>query len=139
MRFAQTRRLITAAAFVPLIGSTLSTPLYANELDGAWANERAMCKKMFARTNGKARLVKNADFYGSGFVIDGNTIYAKDATCKITSLAKKGDNVRIVASWATDVMVSKTEFNAVFGQDGRLTRSFPAMPEMSLDYFRCDF
>jgi hypothetical protein len=36
-------------------------------------------------------------------------------------------------------MLSDTRFALTLGPDGRLTRSFPGMPEMSLDYFRCSF
>ena len=133
-------RMITRLASI-LLGVTfvLSAPVTAAEFDGAWINDRDSCSKVFTNNGGKLGLAQNADFYGSGFVIDGNTIRGKSATCKIKSTSKKGNKVRISAACATDVMLSETNFDLELGADGRLTRSFPGMPEMTMDYFRCDF
>ncbi len=139
MNSAKLRRVAIAANFALVLVPTWSIASCAGELDGAWANERAMCDKMFANENGRARLVKNADFYGSGFVIERETIYGKGATCKIRSITKNRNNIHILATCATDVMVSNTQFDAALGTDGRLTRSFAGMPEMTLDYYRCEF
>jgi hypothetical protein len=133
-------RIITRLASI-LLGVTFvfSAPVIAAELDGAWTNDRDSCGKVFTNSGGKIGLSQNADFYGSGFVIDGNTIRGKSATCKIKSTSKKGNKLRISAACATDVMLSDTHFDLELGADGRLTRSFPGMPEMTMDYFRCDF
>jgi hypothetical protein len=128
-----------SAAFAPLmlLAQALASP--AAELDGAWINDRDVCEKVFTHKDGKIVLAQTADFYGSGFVIDGNDIRGKAALCKIRSMTKKDNKIRISASCATDVMVSSTQFDVTIGPDGRLTRSFPGMPEMTMDYFRCDF
>ena len=120
-------------------GPLLPQPSMAAELDGAWTNDRDVCTKVFTRTGGKLGMSQTADFYGSGFVIDGTTIRGKSATCKIKSMSKEGDKIRVSATCASDMMLSDTQFDLTLGADGRLTRSFRGMPEMSMDYFRCAF
>jgi hypothetical protein len=127
------------AAFSVALSSGLTPAAHAADLNGAWTNDRDNCGKVFMKNGDKIGLSANADFYGSGFVIDGNTIRGKAATCKIKSMSQKGDRIAISATCATDVMLSDTRFALTLGPDGRLTRSFPGMPEMSLDYFRCSF
>ncbi len=125
--------LILGAVSVALSG-VAST---AADINGAWTNDRENCAKVFTTQGGKTVLTTNADFYGSGFVIDGNIIRGKSATCKIKSMSQKGNKIAISASCATDVMMGDTRFSLILGDDGRLTRSFPGMPEMTMDYFRC--
>jgi len=139
MRSARRAFLTARLAAVALAASVALSQAVAAELDGAWTNDRQLCDKVFSNSGGKVSLSQNADFYGSGFVIDGNTIRGKSATCKIKSMTKTNNKIRISATCATDVMVSDTNFDVEIGADGRLTRSFPGMPEMTMDYFRCDF
>jgi hypothetical protein len=126
---------------VSAIGAALSAgpQAQAADLNGAWTNDLDSCGKVFTHQGGKIGMSTNADFYGSGFVIDGNVIRGKSATCRIRSMSQNGDAITISAACATDVMVSDTQFSLVLGADGRLTRSFPGMPEMTMDYFRCKF
>ncbi len=116
---------------------TFSEPARSAELDGAWANDKDACGMMFTRTGGKVSLARNADFYGSGFVIGGNTIRGKTVICKIRSKTQKGDKIHISATCGTDIMLSDTQFDLKIGADGELIRSFPGMPEMTLSYHRC--
>ncbi len=124
-----------------IFGSSLlvSQALRAAELDGAWTNDKAVCDKIFVQNGGKIVFSENGDFYGSGFVIDGRTIRGRAATCKIKSMSKRGNRIHIGATCATDVMLSDTQFDLTVGVDGKLTRSFPGMPEMTMDYQRCTF
>ena len=82
---------LIASIFVAAFGLTSAQ---AGEFDGAWANDKDSCEKMFTQTNGSIVLTKNADFYGSGFIIDGATIRGKSATCKIKSTTKNQNKVR---------------------------------------------
>lgn len=119
------------------VSSGMAASARAADLDGAWTNDRDNCAKVFTKQGDKITLSTNADFYGSGFVIDGNIIRGKSAICKIKSMSQKGNKIAISAACATDVMLSDTRFSVTLGPDGRLTRSFPGMPEMTMDYFRC--
>jgi hypothetical protein len=110
---------------------------FSAELDGAWTTDKENCNSIFTTSNGKTVFSSQADLYGSGFIIDGTTIRGRAATCKVKSMTKRGDRIHISASCATDIMLSNTEFDLTSGSDGKLTRSFRGMPEMSLDYYRC--
>jgi hypothetical protein len=128
------------AVFTALTGGLLIAQVsLAAELDGAWTNDKEVCEKIFTQSGGKMVFAKDADFYGSGFVIDGSIIRGKAATCKIKSMSKRGSRIHIAATCATDIMLSDTQFDLSLGQDGRLTRSFPGMPEITMDYQRCTF
>ncbi len=131
--------LIASSIICAALCNGLSPSARAAEFDGAWTNDLNMCGKVFAKKENKIVFSSNANFYGSGFVIDGNTIRGKAATCEIRSMSRKSNKITILASCATDVMLSDTRFVLALGADGRLTRSFPGMPEMTMDYFRCDF
>ena len=135
----RTSCLVIAAAVSACLSSACIPSAQAADLNGAWTNDRDNCGKVFIKQGDKIVLSSNADFYGSGFVIDGNTIRGKSATCKIKSMSQKGSKIAISASCATDVMLSDTRFSLTVGADGRLTRSFAGMPEMTMDYFRCSF
>ncbi len=134
-----------SAAFAIIIAALFGTgllglqDLHAAELDGAWTNDKAVCDKIFFQNDGKIVFSDKADFYGSGFVIDGRTIRGKAATCKIKSMSKRGNRIHIAATCATDVILTDSQFDLTVGADGKLTRSFPGMPEMTMEYQRCTF
>ena len=134
---------LRSAAFTIVLalasGFLTSQAAHAGELDGAWTNDKDACEGVFTQTGGKIVFAKNADFYGSGFVIDGKIIRGKAATCKIKSMSKRGNRIHIAAACATDIMLSDTQFDLTLGQDGSLTRSFPGMPEINMTYQRCAF
>jgi hypothetical protein len=120
-------------------GFLTSQASHAAELDGAWTNNKEVCEQVFTQKDGKTVFSENADFYGSGFVIDGPIIRGKSATCKIKSMTKRGNRIHIAARCATDIMLSNTQFDLTLGTEGKLTRSFPGMPEVTVDYQRCTF
>ncbi len=138
---AASRSATFASIVASIFGSSLlvSQALCAAELDGAWTNDKAVCDKIFVENGGKIVFSDKAEFYGSGFVIDGRTIRGKAATCKIKSMSKRGNRIHIAATCATDVMLSDSQFDLTVGADGKLTRSFPRMPEMTMEYQRCTF
>ncbi len=130
---------ILLAVLAALGSGFLISASHAAELDGAWTNDKEACEKVFTQTDGKIVFAKNADFYGSGFVIDGKIIRGKAATCKIKSMSKRGNRIHIAAACATDITLSDTQFDLTLGEDGSLTRSFPGMPEINMTYQRCTF
>jgi len=130
---------IALAAFALASGLLSPRISAAAELDGAWTNDKDSCERIFTRNGGKIVFAKDADFYGSGFVVDGRVLRGKAATCKIKSMSKRGNRIHIAATCATDIMLSDTQFDLTLGEDGRLTRSFPGMPEINMTYERCTF
>lgn len=127
------RRLLLICATALLFAA----PAHAINLNGAWANDASACDKVFARKGGKISVSKNADSYGSGFVIDGNRIRGKVASCTITSRKEDGATVQLIAACSTDVALSPTQFSLKVEDDNRITRLFPGIAEMSTPYVRC--
>lgn len=109
----------------------------AAELDGAWVSNPEACADVFVVKDGKTMLSNTADFYGSGFVINGSAIRGKIANCKITSRKQSGKNVDLQAACATDIMVSNNKFSLIWVDDNRIIRRFPGIPEMDATYHRC--
>ena len=92
---------------------------------------------MFVDRGGQTVLSEDSDLYGGGFVIDGNRITGKMARCTIKSRKQDGDTVHLLATCATDIMFSSTQFSLKLHDDGRLTRLFPGMDEIQINYHRC--
>jgi hypothetical protein len=109
----------------------------AFNLNGAWATNKDVCAKVFEQRSGKTYLSREADFYGSGFVVDGRVLRGKMAMCRITSQKDDGSTVRLQASCATDVMVSSNKIDFKIVDGGKLIRVVPGMPEMDTPYYRC--
>jgi hypothetical protein len=127
--------------YVPVVAAGLmclsAGSVIAANLDGAWATDASACKQIFTKKGKDIVLSREADFYGSGFVIDGATLRGKMATCKVTSRKEDGATVRFHATCATDISISKNEFDLKVVDDGKVMRSFPNFPEMDTPFYRC--
>ena len=109
------------------------------DLEGAWATDADNCAKVFVRRDGQAVLSEDSDLYGGGFTIQGNRITGKMARCSITSRKNDGDTVHLLASCATDIMLSRYQFSLKVRDQDRITRIFPGMEEIQINYQRCAF
>jgi hypothetical protein len=136
LKGAAGKLLYVAALSACLVGLPAGAALAAS-LDGAWATNASTCKQVFTKKGKDVVLAREADFYGSGFVIDGSTIRGKMATCKVTSRKEEGTTVRFSASCATDISISRNEFDLKILDDNKVMRSFPNFPEMDTPYYRC--
>jgi hypothetical protein len=126
------------SAILPLaFAMGLTATAAAHDLDGAWVTSIDSCDKVFVKKGRLTLLAPDADFYGSGFVVDGTTIRGKLATCRITSLRQDGQAVHIRAACATDIMLSNNEFVLTRVEGDKLVRAFPGIPEMDTPYYRC--
>jgi hypothetical protein len=108
-------------------------------LEGAWATDADNCAKVFVRKDGQAVLSEDSDIYGGGFTVQGNRIVGKMARCSITSRRNDGDTVHLLASCATDIMLSRYQFSLKVRDQDRITRIFPGMEEIQINYQRCVF
>jgi hypothetical protein len=124
--------LVAAACLLGTLG-----PVAAASIDGDWVTDLGACKKVFVKKGGQSYLARDADLYGSGFVISGTTIRGKLATCKITSLKEEGATVRVRAACATDIMLSDNQFELTMQGADKLVRAFPGVPEMDTPFYRC--
>ena len=121
------------------IVSALAADPQPIDLTGAWATDVDQCTKVFNRQGDKVTFSDMSDLYGGGFVIDKDHIIGKSARCTISSRRQEGDTLHLLASCATEIMFSKVQFSLKVVNDNSVTRLFPGMPDISMNYQRCRF
>ena len=131
--FTIARTFVASSAVFLLFGASA----YSFELNGAWADNPSICSKIFVKQNAKLVMTSDADNYGSGFVIDGNQVRGKIATCNIKSRKEEAGLVHLITSCSTDVALQTVQLSFKVDNDNRITRIFPGAPEMSFSYSRC--
>jgi hypothetical protein len=117
--------------------SFVSPAAHAVDLNGAWANDVAACDKIFEKKNNTVSMTRDSDMHGSGFIIDGNQIRGKVATCTVKSRKEDGAMLHLIASCSTDVALSTVEMSLKIDSENQITRVFPGIPEMQMPYVRC--
>ena len=125
--------LVISSAVFLLFGASA----HSIELNGAWANDPSICSKIFVKRDSKLVMTSDADNYGSGFVVDGNQVRGKIATCNIKSRKEEAGLVHLITSCSTDVALQTVQLSFKIDSDSRITRIFPGAPEMSVTYSRC--
>jgi hypothetical protein len=106
-------------------------------LNGTWANDREVCSKIFVKNGNTISFSDKADFYGSGFIINGNELIGKLGKCRVTSRKVQGAKVELSAECTTDIAFSSDKFALRVDGPDQITRFFPSMPDMEMQYFRC--
>ena len=71
------------------------------------------------------------------FIIDGDRIRGKAGTCTIKSRKEDGKSLELSAACASSVMTQDLRFSLTIIDDNNISRSFPEIPGMSLNYTRC--
>jgi hypothetical protein len=122
--------VLIAALFV-------SPAVKAADLNGAWANDVSICNKIFEKKDNTISMTRDSDMHGSGFIIAGNQIRGKVATCTIKSRKEDGSILQLVATCSTDVALSTVQFSLKIDNENQMTRVFPGIPEMAMPYVRC--
>jgi hypothetical protein len=111
----------------------------ALELTGAWAPNAEKCDKVFVR-RGRAKQIGFAEFssiHGGGFIIEADQVRGKFAKCKIKTRKEEGGSLNLVAACATDIMLSNIQFVLKVVDDDDITRVFPGIEGMEVQYHRC--
>jgi len=116
-----------------------SLPAYGINLNGAWAVDASTCDKIFVKKGNKISVAKNADLFGSGFVMEGNKIKGKMADCNIKARKEEAGALNLIVVCSTDIALSTVQFILRIDDDNKITRLFPGMPEMATTYVRCAF
>jgi len=131
-------RMMTLVAVMCALSptTTFAEPL---NLEGSWATDADNCSKVFVREGGRTVLSEDSDLFGGGFTVDGNRITGKMARCSITNRKDDGDTVHLLASCASDIMLSRYQFSLKVRDPNRITRIFPGMDDIQLNYQRCVF
>ena len=124
--------LVCAATMMLLSGSARAT-----DLNGVWASDKGVCDKVFLIKAGKTSFQRDADLHGSGFIIEGQRIRGRTATCKILRTKTEQALVHMIASCATDVMLSNIQLSVRVLERDKINRIFPGLEDMEMPFYRC--
>jgi hypothetical protein len=132
-------KVCRAKTGVLLLAASAMLPVEAQafDLSGAWATQAELCKFVFVKKDGKVAFAELSDLYGSGFVIDGNSIRGKAAQCTIQSRKEEGDSIELTAGCATSIMTQDARFPLKVLDNDNIVRMFPEIEGMTLRYARC--
>lgn len=106
-------------------------------LEGSWASDIEHCDKIFVRKGDRTVLSEDSDMYGGGFSIDGDRVTGKMARCVIKNRKDVGDTVHMLANCASDIMYSSVQLSVKVRDKDSITRIFPGMEEVQINYQRC--
>ena len=109
----------------------------ALDLNGPWATDANNCPKVFERKGSQLGFTDMSDVFGGGFIVDGDQIIGKFARCRIKARKDNGPDVNLIASCATDMMLSSVQFSLKELDSDSLVRLFPGMEDMEIRYHRC--
>jgi hypothetical protein len=119
------------------LGVLQSGGAQAFELTGAWASQDDLCKLVFTKKGNQVVFAEFSNLFGSGFIVDGSRIRGKTAQCTIKSKKQEGDGLELSAACATSIMNQSVRFNLKVIDENTLSRLFPEIPGMTLNYSRC--
>jgi hypothetical protein len=122
-----------------LIGALLALPAQAGAFDltGAWASGADQCGQVFKKSGSRVSFARDSEVHGAGFIADGKQLRGRAARCTIKSKNEVGGNVNLLAACATDIMLSSVQFSLKVVDDNKITRFFPGMDGMEVNYYRC--
>jgi hypothetical protein len=110
----------------------------AFDLDGAWATNVSVCDKIFGKTaQGSLFIKKDADTYGSGFIVRQSSIVGKIANCTIKKKKTEGTVTHVIASCSTDVALQTVQFSFEVKDENHIIRIYPGVEELNIAYGRC--
>lgn len=134
-----TRYLKLPAIVAALICTNIALSDQANafDLNGAWAGDADNCKQVFARKGTQWVFSENSDVYGSGFIIDGDQITGKNGRCRIKARKDTGALTNLIASCTSDIMSQSMQFSLKEVDANTMTRMFPGMDGMEINFSRC--
>ena len=128
---------LVGAAF--MLGSSVLSVAEARAIDltGAWASQADLCSQVFTRKDNTVVYAEFSELFGSGFIIDGERIRGRTGTCTIKSRKQEGNSLELSAACASSVMTQDLRFSLKIIDDNNISRSFPEISGMSLNYTRC--
>ena len=122
-----------------MLGSSVFSVAEARaiELSGAWATHADLCSQVFTKKDNRIVYAEFSELFGTGFIIDGDGIRGRAATCSIKSRKQEGDSLELSAACASSIMTQDVRFNLKIIDDNNISRSFPEIAGMSQSYTRC--
>ena len=131
--------LILALSMLVVAQLGFNLPAKAFDLDGAWATQADVCKKIFAKSGNTTSFTSDAESYGSGFIIEGNSIRGQAAKCTIKTRKEAGGLRHLIAICSTQIMIDQMQLSFKVDDDNKITRVFPGMEGFETSYVRCSF
>jgi hypothetical protein len=128
---------ITWSILLAISGGSFAFPVYAVDLNGAWATDSSVCAKVFVKEKDTVDFRKDSDLYGGGFIVEGNYIRGRGAKCEIKARNESDATIHLLASCSTEIMYSNMEFSMKVINDNQIVRIFPGLPDITLSYSRC--
>jgi hypothetical protein len=111
---------------------------WAFELDGAWTTNVSDCDKIFGKAGQGGLYIKgDADNYGSGFIVQKNSIVGKIAKCTIKTRKTDGPVTHLIATCSTDVALQTMQFSFKVSDENNIIRIYPGVEELNTKYGRC--
>jgi hypothetical protein len=114
-----------------------AVPAMAFDLDGAWTTTADICTKIFSRAGKVTSFAPDADDYGSGFIVEGNSIRGKTAKCTVKGRKEAGDVTHMIAVCSSGIMIDQTQLSFKVVDDNTIVRLFPGMEIFQVTYVRC--
>ena len=129
-------RLVGAAI---MLGSSIlcAAEARAIELTGAWATHEDLCSQVFTKKDNRVVYAEFSELFGSGFIIDGDRIIGRAGNCTIKSRKQEGNSLELSAACASSIMTQDVRFSLNIIDDDNISRSFPEISGMRLNYARC--
>ena len=124
--------LITASA---LFGTGVSA--HAFELNGAWTGRAEDCKRVFTKEGNTISFGKDSELYGTGFIVEGNTLTASGGKCSIKARKEDGSVRHLIAVCTTGIMVDQMQLTYRVVDDNKIIRLFPGMEGFETEFSRC--
>lgn len=120
-------------------GLLLTSPVYAFDLNGAWATGADQCSKVFVKKGDKISLAQFSEESGGGFVAHGNDIRSRTARCTITSRKETGDTIDFQAACASEIMATSVNLRLKILDANSVSRIYtdPDLAGMELTFYRC--
>lgn len=119
-----------------LIFAGISAPAQAYDLNGAWTSGGA-CEKLFVKTDSGISFRPDSELWGSGFIVQGNSIRGKSTRCTIKSKNEKGPVHSLTAVCATDIMVDQVKITYKVVDENKVIRVIPRMEGFEMPLTRC--
>jgi hypothetical protein len=136
-------KLCKALMAAIMLSSSMSVfigPAWAFDLTGAWATNADQCNKVFVKgKSGQVTFAPDSEVFGGGFIAEPNRLVGRFANCTIKSKKDEGEIVNMIASCASDIMLSSVQFELKVVDQNRILRLFPGMEDMQVHYYRCQF
>jgi len=114
-----------------------ATGAAAFDLNGAWASDTAVCDKIFVKKKNRISMSRDSDMYGSGFIVEGDKIRGKMASCAVKTKKEDAGVLNMMAVCSTDIALQGVQFMLKIDGNDKVTRLYQGLPELSVSYVRC--